>query len=79
MCVDPKAFHTVGVTGSIPVAPTTLFKDLAEKRGGLTQKNYYRCNNGGLGLLKPSDFTPEALRRLPSMLLPYDAEHGRWP
>jgi hypothetical protein len=36
--------HTVGVTGSIPVA-TTLFNDLAQKRGGFDPENYYSCNN----------------------------------
>ena len=47
----------VGVTGSIPVASTTLFKDLAEKPGRFDRKNYYSCNNGGFIWLKPSDFT----------------------
>ncbi|MDE1902186.1 MAG: hypothetical protein KGI37_11205, partial [Alphaproteobacteria bacterium] len=35
--------HTVGVTGSIPVAPTTLFKGLAEKRGGFDPEKHYSC------------------------------------
>jgi dolichol-phosphate mannosyltransferase len=44
--------HTVGVTGSIPVAPTTQFKDLAVRVVGKSSKNYYSCNNPGLGLIK---------------------------
>ena len=40
----PVPVHTVGVTGSIPVAPTTLFKGLAEKRGGFDPEKHYSCN-----------------------------------
>jgi hypothetical protein len=40
----------VGVTGSIPVAPTTFFKDLAESMVEKSPKKHYSCSVSGFVL-----------------------------